>query len=57
MAYANRAPKGLTILVALGFTLLGVVGTFFGWLPEIVGVAGYVVSFVILLFGIFLRRL
>lgn len=57
MAYANRAPKGTTILVALAFTLLGILGTFLGWLPEALGVLGYVVSFLILLFGIFLRRL
>lgn len=57
MAYANRAPKGTTILVALAFTLAGILGTFVGLLPETLGVAAYVVSFVILLFGVFLRRL
>ena len=57
MAYANRAPKGMTILVALAFTLVGILGTFAGWLPEALGVLAYVVSFLILLLGVFLRRL
>ena len=57
MAYANRAPKGVTILVALLFTLLGVVMTFFGFLDETIGVICYVISAVILLLGIFLKRL
>lgn len=57
MAYANRAPKGRTVLVALAFTLVGVLGTFLGWLPETLGILGYLVSFVLLLFGVFLRRI
>ena len=57
MAYANRAPKIVTILVALLFSALGVLMTFFGLLTETIGIACYVISSVILLLGIFLKRL
>lgn len=57
MAYANRAPKGVTILVGLVLTVVGVLGTFVGWLPETLGVLAYVASSLVLLLGIFLRRL
>ena len=57
MAYANRAPKGVTILIALLFSVLGVLMTFFGLLSETVGVVCYVISSLILLLGIFLKRL
>ena len=60
MAYANRAPKVLTVLVALVFVALGVLGTFleFGG-DRMQGIAEwcYVVATVILLLGIFLKRI
>lgn len=57
MAYSNRAPKWITIVVALVFSALGVLMTFLGFLNETIGVACYVISSLILLLGIFLKRL
>ena len=58
MAYANRAPKVVTVLVALVFVALGALGTFFHMIVP-VGIAEwcYVVATVILLLGIFLKRI
>lgn len=56
-SYANRAPRWLTVLVGLILTGVGVLGTFVGWLPEPVGVWSYVAATIVLLLGVFLRKL
>ncbi|MBW3664470.1 MAG: hypothetical protein KY469_15320 [Actinobacteria bacterium] len=56
-SYANRAPRWVTILVALVLTVVGVLGTFVDLLPHTVGIWSYVLATVVLLLGIFLRRL
>ena len=54
----NFAPRMPTIIVALAFVLVGMLGTFVGALPEIAGVSGevtgawsFVVAAVILFLG------
>jgi hypothetical protein len=57
MAYANRAPKWVTILVALVLTVVGILGTFVGTFSETIGVWSYVSATVVLLVGILFRGL
>ncbi len=60
----QHAPRLLTIGVALILVVIGVLGTFAGVLPgvmgfsgELIGVWSYIVATVILLLGIFIRGL
>ena len=58
MAYgSNRQPRWLTIIVALGLTAVGVLGTFVKLLPRGVGVLAYVVATIVMLLGVFLPGL
>jgi hypothetical protein len=53
-AAANRAPRLITIAVAVVLIGIGVLGTFVGWLPERVGVWSYVAATAVMLVGVFL---
>ncbi len=53
----NRAPRLATIGVAVVLTLIGVLGTFLDVLGNRVGVWAYVAATVVMLLGVFLRRL
>ena len=53
----NRAPKLITIGVAVIFIVIGLLGTFLGVLPEKVGAWSYVIATVIMLLGVALRGL
>jgi hypothetical protein len=64
MGRTQHAPRLATIAVALVFVVIGVAGTFLKLLPAIAGYSGerigigsYVVATVILLLGIFFRRI
>jgi hypothetical protein len=57
MAYANRAPRWITIVVSLVLVLVGVLGTFIDLLPERLSVWSLVVATVLMILGVFLRRL
>jgi hypothetical protein len=59
---SQHAPRGITILVAAILVVVGIVGTFFGLIPDIGGVRGettgvvaYAAATVVMLLGIFLR--
>ncbi len=61
---SQHAPRLLTIGVALVLVVIGVLGTFGGVLPgvmgfsgELIGVWSYIAATVILLLGIFIRGL
>jgi hypothetical protein len=61
---SQKAPRGGPILVSVVFLLIGIVGTFVGWIPDIgsvdgetVGILAYVVATVLMLIGIFTRGL
>ena len=61
---SQHAPRLLTIGVALVLVIIGVLGTFLGVLPavlgfsgELIGIWSYIVATVILLLGIFIRGL
>jgi hypothetical protein len=53
----NRAPRWMTILVALVLIVVGVLGTFADVLPEKVGVWSYVAASVVMILGILLPGL
>lgn len=53
---ANRAPRFVTVLVALALTGVGALGTFAGVLPETLGIWSFVLATIVLLLGVFLRR-
>jgi hypothetical protein len=53
-AAANRAPRLITIAVAVVLIGIGVLGTFVDWLPEKVGVWSYVAATAVMLVGVFL---
>ena len=64
MRRTQHAPKGITIGVAVVLVLIGVLGTFLGIIPAIVGFSGetigvlaYVAATIILLLGVFTRGL
>jgi len=64
MGRTQHAPRLETILVALVFTVIGVLGTFGHALPKIagassetLGIIAYVAATVILLLGVFFRRI
>jgi hypothetical protein len=64
MGRTQHAPRMETIIVALVVTLIGVVGTFGHALPtiagassETLGIIAYVAATVILLLGVFFRRI
>jgi len=57
MAYANRAPRWVTILVALLLIGCGLLGTFVGLFPEVVGVWSLVAATAVMLAGVFLKGL
>jgi hypothetical protein len=57
MAYANRAPRWVTILVSLVLVVVGILGTFIDLLPERLSVWSLVVATVLMVLGVFLRRL
>ena len=61
---AQRAPRGGTILVSVILVIVGIVGTFLGWIPDIgsvdgetLGILAYVVAAALMLIGIFTRGL
>ncbi|MDP8905129.1 MAG: hypothetical protein M3N29_07420 [Chloroflexota bacterium] len=61
---SQRAPRGVTIVVALVLVVIGALGTFVGLIATIAGVTGetigvvaYVAATVLMLLGIFLRGL
>jgi hypothetical protein len=61
---SQRAPRNITVVVALVLVVVGVLGTFLGLIPAIAGVSGetigvvaYVAATVVMLLGIFLRGL
>ncbi len=60
----QQVPKGITILVAAVLVVIGVLGTFFGLIPDVAGVEGvtigivaYVAATLLMLGGIFIRGL
>jgi hypothetical protein len=60
----QRAPRGITIAVAVMLVLVGIAGTFLGLIPdaaglrgETIGVLAYVAAAVVMLLGIFVRGL
>ncbi|MEO6349343.1 MAG: hypothetical protein ABIP53_01705 [Candidatus Limnocylindrales bacterium] len=60
----QQTPRGVTILIAALLVLIGVLGTFFGLIPnvagiqgETIGVASYVAASLAMLAGIFVRGL
>jgi hypothetical protein len=60
----QRAPRGITILVAVVFVVIGILGTFLGILPNVAGIRGetigvlaYALATVVMLAGIFTRGL
>jgi hypothetical protein len=64
MGRTQHAPRLETIIVALVVTVIGVLGTFGHALPKIagassetLGIIAYVVATVILLLGVFFRRI
>jgi hypothetical protein len=64
MGRTQHAPRLETIIVALAVTLVGVLGTFGHALPtiagassETLGILAYVAATVILLVGVFFRRI
>jgi hypothetical protein len=61
---SQQAPRGITILVAAILVVIGVLGTFFGFIPAIAGIEGaifgiaaYVAATIVMLAGIFIRGL
>jgi hypothetical protein len=57
IAAPNRAPRWITVLVALVLVGVGALGTFAGVLSEDVGVWSYVAATVVMLLGVFIRGL
>jgi hypothetical protein len=55
-ASPNRAPRLITIAVAVVLIGVGALGTFADVLPEKVGVWSYVAATAVMLVGVFLRR-
>lgn len=53
----NRAPRWMTIIVAVVLIVVGVLGTFVDVLPEKVGVWSYVAASVVMILGILLPGL
>ena len=53
----NRAPRWLTIIVALVLIFVGALGTFAGVLPDKVGVWSFVAASVVMILGILLPGL
>ena len=60
----QRAPRGGTILVSVILVIVGIVGTFLGWIPDIgsvdgetLGILAYIVAAALMLIGIFTRGL
>lgn len=61
---AQKAPRGMTILLAAVLVAVGIVGTFLHVIPGAAGISGetfgivaYVVATVVMLIGIFTRGL
>ena len=61
---SQRAPRGGTILVSAVLVIIGIVGTFLGWIPnvgsvdgETLGILAYVVAAALMLIGIFTKGL
>ena len=50
----NRAPRWITIIVALVLVVVGVLGTFADVLPEKVGVWSFVAASAVMILGILL---
>jgi hypothetical protein len=57
MAYANRSPRWITMIVALLLVLVGLLGTFVDLLPEKVGVWSLVAATIVMIAGVFLKHL
>ena len=57
MAYANRAPRWVTVLIGLLLTGVGFLGTFAGVLSETVGIWSYVLATLVLLAGVLFRKI
>jgi hypothetical protein len=56
MAYANRAPRWITMIIALVLVLLGALGTFSGAYEDL-GVWLLVAATVVMLLGVFVPGL
>ena len=61
---SQKAPRGGTILVSAVLVLVGILGTFLGWIPDLgsvdgetLGILAYVAAAVLMLVGIFTRGL
>jgi uncharacterized membrane protein YhhN len=61
---AQGIPRGITILVSAILVLVGVIGTFFGLIPnvgsvegETIGIVAYVAATLLMLGGIFISGL
>jgi uncharacterized membrane protein YhhN len=61
---AQGIPRGITILVSAILVLVGVIGTFFGLIPnvgsvegETIGIVAYVAATLLMVGGIFIRGL
>lgn len=61
---SQHAPRGVTMLVAAVLVVIGILGTFLGLIPavlgfsgELIGVVAYAAATVVMLAGIFVRGL
>lgn len=62
--FSQHAPRVATVLIAFVLVVIGVLGTFFGLIPdvagydgELIGVGAYVLATIVMLLGIFIRGL
>jgi hypothetical protein len=60
----QQAPRGITIIVSAILVVIGVLGTFFGIIPNVasvegvtVGIVAYIAATLLMLGGIFVRGL
>ena len=60
----QQAPRGITIIVSAVLVVIGILGTFFGLIPDIasvegvtVGIVAYIAATLLMLGGIFIRGL
>ena len=60
----QQAPRGITIVVSAVLVVIGVLGTFFGLIPDFasiegvtVGIVAYIAATLLMLGGIFIRGL
>jgi hypothetical protein len=53
----NYAPTAQTIIVALVLMIVGIVGTYGAWVPDLVGILAFVGAAALLLIGMATRQL